>query len=68
MFREQFKEAKWVDQRWARDGKLWTSGGVTNGLDLMAAYMRETFAPEIVEVMLNVTDVGDRGQFYKEKA
>ena len=68
MFIENFKETTWLQQRWVRDGKLWTSGGVTNGLDMMAAYMRETFDPQIVEVALSICDCGDRGQFYKEKA
>ena len=68
MFMENFKETTWLHQRWVRDGKLWTSGGVTNGLDMMAAYMRETFDPQIVEVALSICDCGDRGQFYKEKA
>jgi transcriptional regulator GlxA family with amidase domain len=36
----------WVEKRWARDGKLWTSGTLLNGLDLMAAFIRETWGTE----------------------
>lgn len=45
-------------------------GGVTNGNDLVAAYMRESgrFAPELVEFCLAMTDVGDRPQQYAPRA
>lgn len=36
----------WVEKRWARDGKLWTSGTLLNGLDLVAGFMRETWGTE----------------------
>jgi transcriptional regulator GlxA family with amidase domain len=39
-------DANWVEKRWARDGKLWTSGTLLNGLDLMAAFIRETWGVE----------------------
>lgn len=32
---------KWVEKRWARDGKLWTSGALLNGLDLTRAFVTE---------------------------
>jgi transcriptional regulator GlxA family with amidase domain len=32
---------KWVEKRWARDGKLWTSGALLNGLDLTRAIVTE---------------------------
>lgn len=48
---------------------MWTDpyvGGVTNGNDLVAAYMRESgrFAPELVEACLGFVDVGDRPHRY----
>lgn len=51
------------------DGKLIFIGGVTNGNDLVAAYMRESgrFAPELVEFCLAMTDVGDRPQQYAQR-
>lgn len=52
--------------RWVRDGNLWSSGGVTNGNDLVAAYCRESgrLSGPVVEVGLKLADVGDRGQKY----
>lgn len=43
-------------------------GGVTNGNDLMAAYARsgKHWAKPLAEVGLLLTDVGDRGQIYRE--
>lgn len=42
------------------------SGGVTNGNDLVAAYVRESgrFAPELAEFCLAFVDVGDRPHRY----
>ncbi|KAH7328396.1 ThiJ/PfpI family protein [Stachybotrys elegans] len=56
------------NHRWVQDGNFWSSGGITNGNDLMAAYARSSrhWPQSIVEIGLAMTDVGDRGQFYKE--
>ncbi|KAF7561144.1 hypothetical protein G7046_g3020 [Stylonectria norvegica] len=58
------------EYRWVRDGNLWSSGGVTNGNDLMAAYARsgKHWAKPLAETGLMLTDVGDRGQVYRESA
>lgn len=37
--REESPETNWIEQRWARDGKMWTSGILLNGLDLMMAFV-----------------------------
>jgi transcriptional regulator GlxA family with amidase domain len=34
-------EVNWTTRRWQRDGKLWTSGALLNGTDLMAAFATE---------------------------
>jgi len=67
MLRGKYPETEFVGKRWVRDGKVWTSGGVTNGLDMMAAFMREGFGgeSELVETVLGLADVGDRGQEYR---
>ncbi|OAA66913.1 ThiJ/PfpI family protein [Niveomyces insectorum RCEF 264] len=50
--------------RWIQDGNIWSSGGVTNGNDLVAAYARSNkrFPPLVVETALVVADVGNRPQ------
>ncbi|KAI1374127.1 class I glutamine amidotransferase-like protein [Hypoxylon crocopeplum] len=53
--------------RWTQDGNLWSSGGVTNGNDLVAAYCRASphhFPKPIVEIACETTDVGDRAREY----
>ncbi|CAN8098978.1 unnamed protein product [Discula destructiva] len=68
---ERFAEQNvtWVgdELRWVRDGNFWSSGGVTNGNCVVAAYCRASgrFAPELVEVCLSMVDVGDRPQRYE---
>lgn len=41
LVRELAPDTTWVERRWARDGKLWTSGTLLNGFDLMAAFAAE---------------------------
>lgn len=45
----------WVEKRWVRDGKLWTSGALLNGLDLMRSFVVETWGGDeggLVDVLL----------------
>lgn len=37
---------KWVEKRWVRDGKMWSSGALLNGLDLMRAFLMEYWGGE----------------------
>ncbi|KAI0482345.1 ThiJ/PfpI family protein [Xylariaceae sp. FL0804] len=52
--------------RWVQDGNFWSSGGVTNGNDLVAAYCRASshFPGPLVDLACHMLDVGDRGQQY----
>ncbi|KAI0600806.1 class I glutamine amidotransferase-like protein [Biscogniauxia sp. FL1348] len=53
--------------RWVQDGNFWSSGGVTNGNDLVAAYIRATrrhFPAQLAEIACELTEVGDRPQEY----
>ncbi|KAF2502879.1 class I glutamine amidotransferase-like protein [Lophium mytilinum] len=63
--RGEFREVKWVERRWARDGGVWTSGGVTNGQDMVAAYIRQRWPGPLAEVVCRLADVGDRGVEYE---
>lgn len=44
--RQMGPDTTWVAERWHRDGKLWTSGALLNGLDCMRAFVSETWEPE----------------------
>lgn len=61
-------DVEWVDKRWTTsdDGKLWSSGAVTNGLDMMAAFVREAgvIEPEIGNIICSIHDIGNRPQEY----
>ncbi|KAI0446798.1 class I glutamine amidotransferase-like protein [Xylaria telfairii] len=53
--------------RWVQNGHFWSSGGITNGNDLVAAYARATpkyFPRPLVELICEELDVGDRPQEY----
>ncbi|KAI8632171.1 class I glutamine amidotransferase-like protein [Xylariaceae sp. FL1651] len=66
------KSLRGHELRWIRDGNFWSSGGVTNGNDLVAAYCRASpqhFPRALVELICETLDVGDRPQQYlKEMA
>lgn len=43
---KQDTRTKWVEKRAHRDGKVWTSGALLNGLDLMKMFVM-TYWPEM---------------------
>ncbi|KAK3942137.1 class I glutamine amidotransferase-like protein [Diplogelasinospora grovesii] len=67
--KKKFEGATWLGEelRWVKDGNFWSSGGVTNGNDLVAAYCRQDsrFPGPVCEIGLRLTDVGDRPQKYE---
>lgn len=46
MLRQMAPDTQWVEKRWHRDGKLWTSGALLNGLDLMRNFVTDTWGGE----------------------
>ncbi|KAL2270880.1 hypothetical protein VTJ83DRAFT_251 [Remersonia thermophila] len=66
---KKFKETEWVGEelRWVRDGNIWSSGGVTNGNDLVGAYARLSgrIPGPVAEAALSLTETGDRPQRYE---
>ncbi|KAI1127706.1 class I glutamine amidotransferase-like protein [Nemania abortiva] len=61
------KSMRGHELRWVQDGNFWSSGGVTNGNDLVAAYARATpkyFPRPLVELICEQLEVGDRPQEY----
>lgn len=50
----KFNKVKWVpDARFVVDGKVWSSAGVTSGLDLAAEFTKAHFDARIVELVRN---------------
>ncbi|KAL1841600.1 hypothetical protein VTJ49DRAFT_6910 [Mycothermus thermophilus] len=66
---KRFEGVKWVGEelRWVRDGNVWSSGGITNGNDLVGAYARLSgrIPGPVAETGLILTDTGDRPQRYE---
>lgn len=64
----KYEAEAWLgdEYRWIKDGNFWSSGGVTNGNDLVSAYVREGphFPGPVAEFGLALTDTGDRPQRY----
>ncbi|KAI0202871.1 class I glutamine amidotransferase-like protein [Astrocystis sublimbata] len=36
-------QTNWVEKRWVRDGKMWTSGALLNGADMVHNFARQTW-------------------------
>ena len=66
MLRHQAAGVKWEEKRWVRDGKMWTSGALLNGLDLMVAFVREVFTGKegLIEAAIEIGGWPARGQEY----
>ncbi|KAE9381703.1 PfpI endopeptidase-like protein [Stipitochalara longipes BDJ] len=63
--RKDFPDTTWIDdKRWVKDGNIWTSGGITNGQEMVAEYIRENFPGPASEAALAMADVGERGIEY----
>ncbi|PVH88340.1 PfpI endopeptidase-like protein [Cadophora sp. DSE1049] len=63
--KKKFPEVKWVDdKRWVTDGNIWTSGGITNGQEMVAAFIREKMPGPAAEAVLEMAGVGDKGIDY----
>ncbi|KAI9725327.1 MAG: hypothetical protein M1828_003342 [Chrysothrix sp. TS-e1954] len=51
-------------RRWVKDGDLWTSGGITNGLDMVSAFLRERWPGILSDTVCAMAEVGDRPEIY----
>lgn len=65
MLEREFPKVEWVDKRYMRDGKIWSSGGITNGMDLAGVYIKQKW-PELADIVLTMADVEVRSEEYGE--
>lgn len=63
---KQDPRTNWVEQRWVRDEKVWTSGALLNGLDLMREFMC-TYWPELADVAVRIGGLPIREEKYVGK-
>lgn len=67
MLRAQSPGVKWVERRWVRDGKLWTSGALLNGTDMMRNFAMEFWGDrKVVGMMCEMGGWPDRDVEYKD--
>ncbi|KAL7908169.1 class I glutamine amidotransferase-like protein [Trichoderma velutinum] len=62
-------DTNWVDQRWVNDGKLWSSGALLNGIELMSAFIQQTWPSgegSLVREMMEKGDWISRDQYYRD--
>ncbi|RMZ79690.1 hypothetical protein DV738_g3230, partial [Chaetothyriales sp. CBS 135597] len=67
--RKAFPKVNWTnDSRWVIDdsGRIWSSGGITNGHDMVAAYLRKKVHPQVAQIVCATAEVGDRPQKYDQ--
>ncbi|OLN96642.1 Isonitrile hydratase 1 [Colletotrichum chlorophyti] len=55
VLRKDVPVVDWVEKRWANDGKLWTSGSLLNGTDMIRAFAETTWGGRggMIEALLD---------------
>ena len=66
--RQVAPDTQWVAERWHRDGKLWTSGALVNGLDLMRVFGAEYWGGEgtLMQWLLDLGHWPERDLNYRD--
>jgi putative intracellular protease/amidase len=62
---KQDARTNWVEKRYVRDGKVWTSGTLLNGLDLMREFMLE-YWPELTRITIPLAGLPVRDVDYPD--
>lgn len=68
--KKKYPKVTWIDKRWAvsdegkKGGRIWTSGAVTNGDDMVSAFLRERIGQPIAGLVMEIADVGQRDAEY----
>lgn len=66
-WRKESPGTNWVAKRWVQDGKMWTSGALFNGTDLMHNFVKQTWpANGLVEYAAKLGHWPDREVDYKD--
>lgn len=66
--RKHMLGTNWIDKRWSRDGKIWSSGTLLNGTDLIRGFAEETWGGRsgMIEAMLDAGAYPTRDIDYKD--
>ncbi|KAF2759570.1 PfpI endopeptidase-like protein [Pseudovirgaria hyperparasitica] len=63
--KKDFPKVQWTDKRWEVDGNIWSSGGITNGLNMAGVYIRRRYPGPLGSAVCAMADVEDRGREYR---
>lgn len=68
--RKSVPNVKWVSKRWVNDDKIWTSGTLLNGTDMMRAFVLSVWGGEgtLAEYAVNFGGWPERDVDYKDVA
>ncbi|CAI7611334.1 unnamed protein product [Penicillium pancosmium] len=64
LMEKSIPQVQWQKKRYVRHANIWTSAEVTNGLDMMQAFLRSAYPPVIVELALSLNNMFDRGDTF----
>ncbi|KAH7130272.1 class I glutamine amidotransferase-like protein [Dendryphion nanum] len=66
LLNKSFPAVKWEDKRYVQDGKIWSSGGITNGMDMVGVYMKKRWPGPLPDTILAMADVDIRPPEYTQ--
>lgn len=68
MMQQSNPEVNWVAKRYVNDGKIWTSGALLNGTDMVQHFVRQLWGGEgsLVEFGMRLGGYPDRDVDYKD--
>ncbi|KAF1968164.1 class I glutamine amidotransferase-like protein [Bimuria novae-zelandiae CBS 107.79] len=66
ILRKEDPRTTWVEKRACRSGKVWTSGALLNGLDMMREFAK-TYWPELTEVCVPLSGWPERSLEYEKE-
>lgn len=72
MVRQMAPMVEWTEKRWEHDGKLWTSGTLLNGTDMMRAFgqgiwgSKEGEEPKLVDIVVDMTAWPARDPMFRD--
>lgn len=67
--RKEGPGTEWLERRWVRDGKIWTSGALLNGTDMINAFVTEHWKKtegDLASAVVNMGGWPNRDVEYKD--
>ncbi|KAF2012405.1 DJ-1/PfpI family protein [Aaosphaeria arxii CBS 175.79] len=55
--RTSFPKVRWQEKRYMNNDKIWTSGQITNGVDMAAEYISQQWPGQLSTAVINLADI-----------